>query len=125
VGRAEVEISKPLSPAEVRDEVYGAVQPHDIIQAVLQQELALYCGKLTVTNPALFEGILNIRVGWVLQAIQLYMDIESAVGSNHHDVGGVVTPKLLGFYSPSNVRRPLYTILMVNQNGTGTEKGTK
>jgi phosphorylase kinase alpha/beta subunit len=63
VGREEVIIDKPLTPAEVRDAVYATVQPYDTIQAVLQQELALYCGKLIVTNPDLFVGILKIRMG--------------------------------------------------------------
>ena len=46
-------------------EMYTKVQPHDIIQAVLQQEIALYCGKLIATRPDLFSGILKLRMGYV------------------------------------------------------------
>lgn len=63
IGQEEWVVDKPMSPSEIREAVYSKVQPHDIIQAVLQQEIALYCGKLMVTTPELFEGILKIRMG--------------------------------------------------------------
>lgn len=63
VGKEEVVIDMPMSPAELREVIYSKVQPHDIVQAALQQELALYCGKLIVTTPDIFEGILKIRIG--------------------------------------------------------------
>lgn len=52
-----------MSPTEIREVMYTKVQPYDTIQAVLQQEIALYCGKLIGTNPDLFDGILKIRIG--------------------------------------------------------------
>ena len=36
--------------------------PEQVIPAVLQQELILYCGKLIATNPELFSGILKVRM---------------------------------------------------------------
>ncbi len=54
-----------MSPAEIRDAMYSKTQPYDIVQAVLQQEIALYCGKLIMTNHDLFDGILKIRMGYV------------------------------------------------------------
>jgi phosphorylase kinase alpha/beta subunit len=45
--------------------MYSTIQPYDIIQAVLQQEIVLYCGRLIATNPEMFKGILKIRVGYV------------------------------------------------------------
>ncbi|ODN04689.1 putative phosphorylase b kinase regulatory subunit beta [Orchesella cincta] len=80
------------------------VQPHDIVQAVLQQETALYCGKLIVTNPELFEGILKIRMGWILHAIVLYK--ENATNDS------LDVP--LEACSPSEVRRLLEAVLSVN-----------
>lgn len=65
IGQEEWVVDKPMSPAEIRDAVYAKVQCHEIVQAVLQQETALYCGKLIVTNPELFEGILKIRMGYI------------------------------------------------------------
>jgi len=63
IGHEEVVFDKPMSPAEIREAMYSKIQPYDIIQAVLQQEIALYCGKLIATNPELFDGILKIRMG--------------------------------------------------------------
>lgn len=45
--------------------MYNRIQPYDVIQAVLQQEVVLYCGRLIATNPEMFKGILKIRVGCV------------------------------------------------------------
>jgi len=50
--------------AEIHAAIYEEVQPFNIIGAVLQQELILYCGKLIATNPELFSGILKVRIGW-------------------------------------------------------------
>ncbi len=54
---------KPMTPDEIRHAIYTKVRPFNVISAVLQQELILYCGKLIATNPELFEGILKIRIG--------------------------------------------------------------
>lgn len=39
------------------------------------QEIVLYCGRLIGTNPDMFRGILKIRVGWVLEAIRIYLQL--------------------------------------------------
>jgi phosphorylase kinase alpha/beta subunit len=115
VGNEEVIIDKPMSPAEIREVIYSKVQPHDIVQAVLQQELALYCGKLIVTNPDIFDGILKIRIGWILQAIQLYMDITK---ENKDDIFK------LGWCSPSEVRRLLQIVLDIGEHPDTKDKLT-
>ncbi|KOB70251.1 putative phosphorylase b kinase regulatory subunit beta, partial [Operophtera brumata] len=38
-------------------------------------EIVLYCGRLIGTNPDMFRGILKIRVGWVLEAIRIYLKL--------------------------------------------------
>ena len=48
------------------------VQPYNIIGAVMQQELILYCGKLIATQPDLFNGILVLRMSWFTQAIVMF-----------------------------------------------------
>jgi phosphorylase kinase alpha/beta subunit len=35
----------------------------------------LYCGRLIGTHPDMFRGILKIRVGWVLEAIRIYLQL--------------------------------------------------
>lgn len=93
---------KPLTPAEIQSVMYSTIQPYDVIQAVLQQEVILYCGRLISTNPDLFRGILKIRIGWVLEAMKLYLNIK---GSS----------KSLEAYSPYEVRQLLYKVLSINE----------
>lgn len=82
--------------------MYSTIQPYDVIQAVLQQEVILYCGRLISTNPDLFRGILKIRIGWVLEAMKLYLRIKGS-------------PKSLEEYSPYEVRQLLYKVLSINE----------
>ncbi|KAK2190913.1 hypothetical protein NP493_65g06037 [Ridgeia piscesae] len=70
-GHEEEVIEKPISPQGIKHILYSKCFPHDIIQAVLQQELLLNIGKFITTNPKLFDGILKIRIGWVVQALKL------------------------------------------------------
>ncbi len=56
---------KPMGHTALREAIYTKVQPFDVLEAVLQQELILYCGKLIATNRELFAGILNVRLGLV------------------------------------------------------------
>jgi len=63
IGNQETVFDKPLTPAEIQSIMYCRIQPLDVIQAVLQQEVVLYCGRLIATNPEMFKGILKIRVG--------------------------------------------------------------
>ena len=64
---------KPQPPAVLHAAIYTKVQPFGVLDAVLQQELILYCGKLVATNKELFGGILNIRLGCVptISAIEI------------------------------------------------------
>ncbi|XP_046961830.1 probable phosphorylase b kinase regulatory subunit beta [Vanessa cardui] len=75
IGRKETVFDKPMTPGEIQSVMYSTIQPYDIIGAVLQQEIVLYCGRLIGTNPDMFRGILKIRVGWVLEAIRIYLDL--------------------------------------------------
>lgn len=63
VDQKETVFDKPMTPAAIHSIIYCTIQPYDVIQAVLQQEVILYCGRLIATNPDLFKGILKIRVG--------------------------------------------------------------
>ncbi len=61
--KEEEVIDKPLAPHEIKQILYSKCFPHDVTQAVLQQELIINIGKLVSTVPAFFAGILKIRVG--------------------------------------------------------------
>ena len=66
------EFDTPCSPQEMYTALYTKVQPYNIIGAVMQQELILYCGKLIATQPDLFDGILVLRMGYFTQAIGMF-----------------------------------------------------
>lgn len=103
IGHKETVFDKPMTPAEIKDVMYSSVQPYNVIQAVLQQEVVLYCGRLIATNPDIFKGILKIRVGWVLEAMRLYLHISGAKGT---DVDNL---------SPFEVRQLLQRVLTVSE----------
>lgn len=63
VGHEETVFDKPMAPAEIESVMYNSIQPHNVVQAVLQQEVLLYCGRLIGTNSEMFKGILKIRIG--------------------------------------------------------------
>lgn len=60
VGQRETVFDKPMTPSEIQNVMYSTVQPYDVIQAVLQQEVVLYCGRLIATTPEIFKGILKV-----------------------------------------------------------------
>ncbi|XP_042909770.1 probable phosphorylase b kinase regulatory subunit beta isoform X3 [Parasteatoda tepidariorum] len=108
-GHEEVVIDKPLTPREVEAIIYSKCQEHDIYQAVLQQEIILYVGRLISTTSHLFQGILKIRIGWVLQAMILHMKFLSP------------NPPALESLSPSELRKVLYRVLTLSENGSNTK----
>lgn len=91
-----------MTPAEIQNVMYTSVQPFDVIQAVLQQEVVLYCGRLIATNPDIFKGVLKIRIGWVLEAMRLYLNISGQAAD-------------LDNLSPFSVRILLQKILTVGE----------
>lgn len=102
IGQKETVFDKPMTPAEIQSVMYSTVQPFDVIQAVLQQEVVLYCGRLIATNPDIFKGVLKIRIGWVLEAIRLYLNM-SGQGSD------------LDNLSPFSIRILLQRVLTVSE----------
>ncbi|KAK0088116.1 hypothetical protein PV325_013112 [Microctonus aethiopoides] len=101
IGQEETVFDKPMTPAEIQSVMYSTIQPHNVVQAVLQQEVLLYCGRLIGTNPDMFKGILKIRIGWVLEAIRLYVEMF------------VKNPKPIENYSPYEIRQFLIKVLTV------------
>lgn len=96
-GQREVEIDHPRTPKEIHQLLYDVItEPYD---AVLQQEIILYVGRLISTTPHLFEGIVKIRVGSFLEAMKYYLSFK--------DEKQVKLESL----APSRVRRILYKVL--------------
>jgi phosphorylase kinase alpha/beta subunit len=49
---------------------YKKIYPNDIYHAVLMQELIINISKCISTSPELFDGILKLRLGWILDCMQ-------------------------------------------------------
>ncbi|XP_013168313.1 PREDICTED: probable phosphorylase b kinase regulatory subunit beta isoform X2 [Papilio xuthus] len=105
IGRKETVFDKPMTPGEIQSVMYSTIQPYDVIGAVLQQEIVLYCGRLIGTNPDMFRGILKIRVGWVLEAIRAYLRLSPREAR-------AAAP--LESLSPYRLRTLLHTVLTVS-----------
>ena len=70
-GRQEITITSPLSPAEISHILYTVVFDVNPSEAVLQQEIILTIGqRILVTQPQLLNQILNIRIGWIIEAMR-------------------------------------------------------
>ena len=78
-GHEEEVLDKPVSPNEIRNILYAKCMPHDICQAVLQQELILAIGKHIATLPEQYDGILKIRIGSVQDCLSDEVKGECAV----------------------------------------------
>jgi len=111
VGVVFEEFDKPCTPQEMHTALYTKVQPYNIIGAVLQQELILYCGKIIATKPEMFDGILVLRMSWFVQAIEMYQ--------------GFVNPKetcQTENLAPSKIRQILMKVLEVTALSDKTRK---
>uniref|UniRef100_A0A1L8E1K2 Phosphorylase b kinase regulatory subunit n=1 Tax=Nyssomyia neivai TaxID=330878 RepID=A0A1L8E1K2_9DIPT len=67
IGQKETVFDKPMTPAEIQEVMYTSVQPLNVIHAVLQQEVVIYCGRLIATTPEMFKGVLKVGKLKVLQ----------------------------------------------------------
>jgi len=110
-GDSTVVIDKPVQPAEVHDMFYTKnLKTEDLVQAVLQQEVMLYCGKLIGAHPHLFRGILNLRVAWLVQAMEYYR--QCVLGKSE---------KLIEL-SPNEVYRLLWEVLSMESSNEKQSK---
>lgn len=76
-GSNEKIINNPLTPTEIHTLIYSTTSTKNHCDAVLQQEIALYIGRLISTRPDYFEGILTIRVTNFMSAMRSYLNIKT------------------------------------------------
>lgn len=76
-GTNERIINNPLTPIEIHQLIYSTTSSKNPCDAVLQQEIALYIGRLISTRPDYFEGILTIRVTNFMSAMRSYLNIKT------------------------------------------------
>ena len=69
-GKEEVDIEKPLTPDKIKEILYNVIYPHDIYQAVLMQELIINISKYISTSPEMFNGIMKLRLGWIVEVMK-------------------------------------------------------
>lgn len=96
-GGKEAVIDHPLTPKEIHSLLYSTIE--DPFEAVLTQEVALYLGRLISTTPQLFQGILKIRIGSIIQAMRLYNSFTSTNNIKLEEM------------SPSQVRKLMYKVM--------------
>ncbi|NWU22304.1 KPBB kinase, partial [Dyaphorophyia castanea] len=106
-GQEEVVISNPLSPAVIKNIIYEKCQLQDEREAVVQQELVIHIGWIISNSPELFSGMLKIRIGWIIHAMQYELKIRA----------GDMPAKDLYQMSPSEVKQLLLDILQPQQPG--------
>lgn len=70
-------INNPLTPTEIHNLIYSSISTTNPCDAVLQQEIALYIGRLISTRPDYFDGILTIRVINFMSAMRSYLTIKT------------------------------------------------
>ncbi|NXB14012.1 KPBB kinase, partial [Rhagologus leucostigma] len=106
-GQEEVVISNPLSPAVIKNIIYEKCQLQDEREAVVQQELVIHIGWIISNSPELFSGMLKIRIGWIIHAMQYELKIRA----------GDMPAKDLYQMSPSEVKQLLLDVLQPQQPG--------
>ncbi|XP_077787644.1 phosphorylase b kinase regulatory subunit beta isoform X8 [Podarcis muralis] len=106
-GQEEEIISNPLSPGAIKDIIYNKCNLQDEREAVLQQELVIHIGWIISNSPECFNGMLKIRVGWIVHAMKYELKIRA----------GEMPPMDLYQLSPSEVKQLLLDILQPQQQG--------
>ncbi|GAB1293434.1 Phosphorylase b kinase regulatory subunit beta [Apodemus speciosus] len=106
-GHEEEVISNPLSPRVIKNIIYYKCNTHDEREAVIQQELVIHIGWIISNSPELFSGMLKIRIGWIIHAMEYELQIR----------GGEKPAVDLYQLSPSEVKQLLLDILQPQQSG--------
>jgi len=112
----EIIISRPLGAMELRDLISSAHQA-DISTSALTQEILTYLAMFIRRQPSLFQGMLRIRVGLIIQVMASELARTLAIGADE------ATDRLLNL-SPFETKNLLHHILSGQEYGV-TEAGYK
>jgi len=85
-GHEEVNIDKPVTPKEIEETLFRVCLPHDVAAAVFEQELILALGHFATVEPALFAGMLRLRIGWLIHAMGLFINCEQVAAKSVYDL---------------------------------------
>ncbi|XP_065827266.1 phosphorylase b kinase regulatory subunit beta-like [Oscarella lobularis] len=98
-GQREHVISEPLGPFMIKDILYKTVLPHSVYEAVMQQEMLIFLASIISAQPRAFEGMLRLRVGWILEAMRNIL-VERNCEEN------------ISTFSPNEIKTLLIEVLM-------------
>eukprot|EP00124_Ichthyophonus_hoferi_P004407 Ihof_evm1s480 gene=Ihof_evmTU1s480 len=102
-GGPEFVITEPLTPKQITDAIFSYLK--DPREAVLAQELLLYLSHFVVAESELFENILRLRIGNVLEAMKSELAIQYNLRSK-----AAATAKLMSM-QPFAIKCLLKTLL--------------
>jgi len=70
MGKPETIITEPLHPHILQDIFHSTVREQGLVHVALQQEVLIYTAEILQQQPELFDGILIIRIGWIIHIIE-------------------------------------------------------
>ncbi|UJR13940.1 hypothetical protein I4U23_000943 [Adineta vaga] len=115
-GYEETVIDKPIRPNEIFKILYSdSIFGRSVFHAVLLQEVLVNVAVFMNTYPQLFNGILKIRLGWMLEAIKL------GLAHIRTDSDETVT---LNVISPNHMKQILEYVLTTQQTGDGEQRSS-
>lgn len=105
----EVVIANPLPPSEIQNILYTSCFAHNDYEACLQQELVLHVSAAMSDHAELFEGMLQVRVGWLVHAMKLQLENKRKDQEGSDADGELKIYKL----SPSQIKQLMMEVLKV------------
>lgn len=70
MGKPETIITEPLHPHILQDIFHSTVRAQSLVHVALQQEVLIYTAEILQQQPDLFDGILIVRIGWIIHTIE-------------------------------------------------------
>jgi phosphorylase kinase alpha/beta subunit len=64
-----------LPPDRIKEIIYEKIFEIDIFQAVLIQELIINISKYISTAPEMFNGIMKLRLGWIIEVMKQELEL--------------------------------------------------
>ena len=64
-----------MPPDRIKEIIYEKIFKIDIFQAVLIQELIINISKYISTAPEMFNGIMKLRLGWIIEVMKQELEL--------------------------------------------------
>ncbi len=64
-----------MPPDRIKEIIYEKIFEIDIFQAVLIQELIINISKYISTAPEMFNGIMKLRLGWIIEVMKQELEL--------------------------------------------------